>query len=164
MSLPIDPTQASQGSAAQTPAPSEKPTIDAIHRDVALANQYRLELLKILLAITTALFAFTVSFRPSLTKIDCEWWMYTGWIGLGISLISALANIYCWDLFYISFRDYDWRLRDSNGKILGIAYRERVTCVRRLLEWVQFIGFFVGILGVAMFAATNLSNTTPQMP
>jgi hypothetical protein len=36
--------------------------LEILHRDIALANTYRLETTKLLLTIATALFAFTVSF------------------------------------------------------------------------------------------------------
>src|SRR5262245_15208463 len=69
------------------------PTIDAIHRDVALANKYRLELIKYLLAIAAALFAFTITFRPSLSRIDFAWAMWLGWLGLGISMIGGMFHM-----------------------------------------------------------------------
>ncbi|NIZ62194.1 hypothetical protein DL239_14530 [Sedimentitalea sp. CY04] len=35
-----------------------------LHRNISLANSYRLELSKILLAVTAGIFAFTVAFPP----------------------------------------------------------------------------------------------------
>ena len=85
----------SQTSGEITPAEEHgggqrKPTIDAIHRDIALANEYRLELIKILLTIAAALFAFTVTFRPSLTKVDLGCAMWVGWAALGLSMIGGV--------------------------------------------------------------------------
>ena len=42
----------------------------SVLRDIALANQYRIELIKYLLAIAAALFAFTVAYRPSLMRVE----------------------------------------------------------------------------------------------
>jgi len=76
------------------------PTIEAIQRDVGLANQYRLELIKLLLTIAAALLAFTVAFRPSLNRIDLGWAMWAGWLGLAVSMIGGVFHMLGWDHYY----------------------------------------------------------------
>ena len=82
------------------------PTITALQTDVGFANKYRLELIKTSLTVAAALLAFTVTFRPNLSAPQCEWLMWVGWIGLGLSTLGAMGNMYGWEQFYISYRDY----------------------------------------------------------
>jgi hypothetical protein len=124
--MSTDPTLAGNASAAGSG--ERKPTIDAIQRDIALANTYRLELIKYLLAIAAALFAFTVTFRPSLSRVDLPWAMWLGWIGLGISMVGGIFHMLGWDHYYKSYRDHDWGHADSNeGKRAGKAARRTIS-------------------------------------
>jgi len=136
------------------------PTIEAIQRDVGLANQYRIELIKLLLTIAAALLAFTVAFRPSLTRIDIGWAMWAGWLGLAVSMIGGLFHMLGWDHYYKSYRDHDWGNKDdpAAGKASGRAARKRINAWRRLSMYAQFGGFVVGVAGVALFAAINIDN------
>jgi hypothetical protein len=155
---------------------ANKPTIEAIHRDIALANKYRLELIKYLLAIAAALFAFTVTFRPSLSRVDFAWAMWLGWVGLGISMIGGMFHMLGWDHYYKSYRDHDWKHADSSeGKRAGKAARATINCWRRLAMIMQFGGFVLGVVGVGLFAGVNIDNvrkaegapsqqTTPAAP
>ena len=43
--------------------------------------------------------AFTVTFRPNLSAPQCEWLMWVGWIGLGLSTLGAMGNMYGWEQF-----------------------------------------------------------------
>jgi len=129
-----------------------KPTIEALHRDIAFANQYRLELIKHLLTLATALLAFTVSFRPSLRVAEHEWLMYIGWIALGLSLIGGIFHMLGWDRFYISYHDFDYKDRD------GKRPRKIIKIWRRYAMITQFSGFIIGVVCVALFAALNIHN------
>jgi hypothetical protein len=134
-----------------------KPTIEAVHRDVAFANKYRLELLKQLLTLSAALLAFTVSFRPTLTRVDSAWLMWAGWIALGVSSFCGMLHLLLWSHYYISYRDYDWLEKGDEG----ILQRKYITTFRRFVMFFQFLGFAVGVLGVAIFAAVNFQNVLP---
>jgi hypothetical protein len=131
------------------------PTIDAVQTDVGFANQFRLELIKTSLTISAALLAFTATFRPSLTLPRWEWLMWASWIGLGLSCLGAMGNMYGWEQFYISYRDYKADI--PKGK----QARKTITRLRRLSMLIQFAGFAVGVLALAIFAATNLDNVKP---
>jgi len=139
--------------------PVGQPTIDAIQRDVALANQYRLELIKFLLGVAAALFAFTVAFRPTLERVDMYWAMWWGWLGLALSMYGGIFHMLGWDHYYKSYRDHDWKNRSSaQGKAEGKEARRVINVWRRLAMYFQFGGFMVGVAGIGIFAAANLDN------
>jgi hypothetical protein len=147
----------------QTPAPpvvpAGQPTIDAIQRDVALANQYRLELIKFLLGVAAALFAFTVAFRPTLERVDMYWAMWWGWLGLALSMYGGIFHMLGWEHYYKSYRDRDWKNKDSTqGKTGGKEARRAINAWRQLAMFFQFGGFMVGVAGIGIFAAANLDN------
>lgn len=131
---------------------SEPPSPEIVHINIGLANTYRLELLKTMLAISAALFAFTISFPPALIRIDHTTVLVWAWIGLAASTIAGLLNLYGWEKFYISYRDYDDRY-DA-----GQRYRKLVTGARRLAHFVQMAGMIVGIAALAWFVVVNRSN------
>jgi hypothetical protein len=138
----------------ETPRDKRTQTIEALHQDISFANVYRLEVIKTMLAITTALLAFTISFRPTLDLVEQQCSMVIGWGCLSASLIAGIATMYCWERFYISYRDFDWKGLGTDGK----SYRKTVTILRRLLFAIQCVGFLVGVAGVANFAIVNVAN------
>jgi hypothetical protein len=141
---------------------SDKPTIDAIHRDIALANTYRLEWQKTILTISAALFAFTVTFRPELAVVQKMWSMWTGWCGLAVCMFGGIVNMVGWEHFYKSYRDWDWTYRDSSppdsGKVLGEKARRVINRWRTAGMVCQFAGFIVGVSAIGLFAASNLDS------
>lgn len=144
--------------------PASGPTIDALHRDLALANGYRMELAKTVLAISAALFAFTVTFAPSLKSIDWKWALWVGWFGLAVSMLGGLVHLLGWDHFYKSYHDVDWSLRKKKSpeeiKELGKKVRGRINAWRRCGMVAQFGGFLLGVAGVGVFAGKNIENTS----
>lgn len=149
-------SQDNQGAGAETPA---KPTIDSVHENIRFATQYRLELIKYLMGITAALFAFTVSFRPTLTTVDFANAMWVGWGGLAVSMIGGMFHLLGWDHYYKSYRDYDWKHRESNGAVLGKEARRCINLWRRLAMVLQFCGFMVGVLAIGLFAGMNIDHS-----
>jgi len=139
---------------------TDGPTIEAIHRDIALANKYRIELIKYLLAIAAALFAFTITYRPSLTKVDVGCAMWVGWAGLGISMIGGMFHMLGWDHYYKSYRDHDWKGRNDPlaARAAGKEARRKINGWRSVALFAQFGGFIVGVIGVGVFAAVNIDN------
>ena len=137
-----------------TPAESARPTIEAVHRDIELANRYRLELIKLIMTISAAVLAFTVSFRPSLRSVELPWLMWMGWIGLGASMVGGMIHMHGWDRYYVSYRDYDWRNRKECGK----EKRRQINRWRDTGMFIQFAGFAVGVMAIALFAAENIAN------
>jgi hypothetical protein len=152
--------EASAGaSAAPLPAPPARPRpgIEAVQRDIALANTYRIELIKFVLAITAALFAFTVSFRPTLWQVVVPEAMWIAWGGLALSMLGGLFHMEGWDHFYKSYRDFDHRGRFDQGK----RARRGINVWRRAGMVVQYAGFVIGVAGVAVFAGANLDHARP---
>jgi len=145
-------------SVPQSP-PGSGPTIEAVHRDILLANQYRIELIKYLLATAVALLAFTVTFRPSLVHVDAAWAMYLGWIALTTSIAGAIVHMIGWEHYYKSYRDYDWKLKATpDGKVQGKLARKRINRWRLMATLMQFVGFAAGVAGITWFAVANLDN------
>lgn len=134
-----------------------QPDIDALQTDIGFANTYRLEVIKTVLGIATALLAFTISFRPKLSIVQYEWMMQASWAALAISIIAGIVTMYCWELFYISYRDKDWKGNGQEGK----ALRKKITGFRRFFFFWEIVGCLVGVLGVAYFSVVNLPNAAP---
>ena len=135
----------------------QTPSIEALHRDIALANQYRLELIKLLMTLCAGILAFTVSFRPSLRDVQSSWLMWSGWIGLGVSMVGGMIHMHGWDRFYISFRNFEHRGKSGKDK------RRQINRWRRVGMIAQFVGFALGVLAVALFAAANLGNVVSSI-
>jgi hypothetical protein len=76
--------------------------------------------------------------------------MLMGWIGLSVALFGGLGNMYGWERFYMSYRDYEWHQHDGKPK------RKVITFWRRVAFAAQVLGFIIGVAGIAWFAATNL--------
>lgn len=128
------------------------PTIAAVQTDIGFANQFRLELIKLILTLAPALLAFTAAFRPKLKDpvwLDLLW---VGWPALGLATVGAMINMYGWERFYASYRDH------KEDVPAGKAARKRITCWRRAGAVLQFVGFGAGVLAIAIFAALNLDR------
>jgi hypothetical protein len=134
------------------PCEGQRPSIQALQTDIGFGNQFRLELIKTTMALATGLLAFTVAFRPTLVQPVNTQLMWVGWLGLGLSAIGAMINMYGWERFYISYRDH----KDDQAK--GAAARKVITAWRRFGASLQFAGFAAGVLSIAVFAAQNLDR------
>jgi hypothetical protein len=131
-----------------------QPTIESLQRDIELGNRFRLELSKILLASAAALLAFTISFPPSLVRVDHVWLLGAAWLGLASSMSGGFLNMYGWERYYLSYRDFDWRgQRDE-----GMRARKVITRWRRCGRLFQGVGFLFGVIGIAIFTTVNLPN------
>jgi len=135
----------------------ERPDIEALQTDIGFANTYRLEVIKTVLGIATALLAFTISFRPKLSTVQYEWMMQVSWAALAVSIVAGIVTMYCWELFYISYRDKDWKGDGPAGKKL----RRRITGFRRFFFTAEILGCLIGVVGVAFFSVVNLPNAAP---
>ena len=146
----------------QTPVTVPLPTIDALHRDIAFANSYRLELIKLLMTLSAALLAFTVTFRPDLASVLWSEAMWVGWAGLAVSMVGGMVHMHGWDRYYMTFRDYDHKYRNQpppkDGRTLGKQRRREINVWRDIAMYCQFAGFAIGVLGVAWFAAVNVDG------
>jgi hypothetical protein len=135
----------------------KRPDIDALQTDIGFANTYRLEVIKTVLGISTALLAFTISFRPKLSVVQYEWMMEWSWWALSISIVAGIVTMYLWERFYISYRDYDWKGKSAEGKPL----RGKISAWRRIFFTLEISGCMLGVIGVAYFSIVNLPNAAP---
>ncbi len=128
-------------------------TIDSLLEDIKTGNSYRMESLKLMLTLATGLLAFTVTFRPTLVTVVDEWLIYWSWCSLGVSIVSGIGVMLCWERFYLSYR-LNWHKQAQKGK----RKRKFLTFLRRVLLLLQFGSFAYGVIGVAVFAAENFHN------
>ena len=129
-----------------------RPTIEALQNDIALGNQYRLELDKLLLALATALLAFTVAFIPTLRQVDHLQLMMIGWACLAASVVGGVLELHGWERFYLSYRDTNWKGVDGDG------VRRNITRWRRLGRFVQMAGFLAGVAAITAFYMWNFQH------
>lgn len=132
------------------------PSISAIQADIALANNYRLELVKTVLTLAMALFAFTVSFpvgRDSTTPITGWWLGWVSWAALAVSILAGLVHVRLWEAFYISYRDHDWKQKKRGA---GKTHRDKITRRRRIAMVCQYSAFVIGVITVGLLAALNI--------
>jgi hypothetical protein len=132
-----------------------KPDIDTVHKDIALGNQWRLELDKTLLALVSALFAFTIAFPPSLQSATHEIFLRVGWGALVASMIGGLVEFHGWERFYLTYRDYEFHGKD------GRATRRIITLCRRIGRVLFMGGFIIGAAAIGWFAIENLPHVRP---
>lgn len=128
------------------------PTIAAIQTDIGFANQFRLELIKLILTVSPALLAFSVAFRPKVKDPQFLCLMWVAWIALGLATVGAMVNMYGWERFYASYRDH------KKDIAAGERARKVITAWRRAGVVFQFGGFAGGVLALAAFAAANLDR------
>ena len=134
------------------------PDIDVLHKDIALANHYRIEVIKYCILSSTALLAFTVSFRPKLETPVCDVLMWISWFSLALSIMGGVGNMYGWENFYISYRDFDFKTKGVEGK----AMRKRITFLRRVSMFFQFSGLSLGVMTIALYFALNMDKVASQ--
>lgn len=127
------------------------PTIDVVHKDIALGNSYRIELDKLLLTLATALFAFSASFVPTLKSVGFQGWMVLGWSCLALSMGGGVIELYGWERFYLSYRDFDFKGRGPEG----VLARKRITAWRTGARAIQIGGFVGGALALGVFYSSN---------
>lgn len=155
-------TPSRDGAAMPDKAQRTVPYIDTVHDNIAFANSYRIELLKLSMTIAAGLLAFTVSFRPKLVPVEWPWAMWIGWAGLVVSIVGGMVHMEGWDHFYKSYRDIDWRMRHDfppdELKKRATSKRDQINLWRRFGMSLQYIGLAIGVTGVGLFASVNIDN------
>lgn len=143
----------------ENPGQASRPSESFLQSDLDRAVDYRKDYYKYVIAIATALLAFTVSFPPQLSRPpEMTWLLFMGWFGLGLAVLAGVRVHMTWAKFFVSFRDYDNRgERDEGLKVRGRLNRER-----RLMDAAQMIGLVVGVTGVVVFAGINLKYLAPK--
>ncbi len=155
--LPVGPAQTGI-IATQTHPPL---TREDVRRDIAIANQFRMEFIKHQMSLATAVLVFTVSFikealpQGATTRLGVHY-IGLGWLAMALSMVGGLAHMLSWERFYISYRDYDFHGKWQDGK----AVRKGINALRICAAWVQTGGFVIGLFLITYFY--YLAITTPQ--
>jgi hypothetical protein len=128
--------------------------LEDVHRDISLANTYRLEFIKHTMSLAAAVFVFTVTFQKEIlgNRIPTLRWLVAfSWGAMVVSLLGGLGHMAGWDRYYISYRK-DYQERPDEGE----ARRMRILVGIRVGLWAQVIGFGVGLCTMAYFVYRNL--------
>ena len=128
-------------------------THEMVHRDIALGNTYRLEVSKHSLYIASGLLAFSIGFPPSVDVATDKTILFTAWGLLSISIIGGIGNLYFWEKFYLTYRDFDFDGNEDGGK----SARRVLSRYRRIMRFFQFVGIGLGAPMIAFFAGTNIT-------
>jgi hypothetical protein len=124
------------------------------HTDIGFANSYRLEYIKHLIAVSTGVFVFSVTFMKDLLgglvpdgagKVM----LITGWGFLTVSILAGVAHMRYWARYYIS-----WGLHPNDKK--GEVGRRQIDLRRRTVEIIQVSCFALGIIMLFVFSSWNL--------
>jgi hypothetical protein len=150
--MPDNPNEPKNPGNPEPPGPLR--TLEDVHRDVALANQYRLEFIKHTMSLATAVLVFTVSFvkdvLPTGAAPESTVYIGYGWFAMVVSLIGGLAHMIGWDRYYISYRDYDYHGKAEAGR----SARKRINLLRRIAMFLQILGFAIGLVLITYFYFT----------
>jgi hypothetical protein len=136
--------------------PPQKPavrTLDDLHRDIAFANQYRLEFIKHTMSLAAAVFIFTLTFKQNIIGTGRTYgvpFAFASWLAMIVSLMGGLGQLSGWDRYYMTWRDYEWR--NQSGK----AARRVITKWRRFALVMQIAFFITGLVLMAIFCALNM--------
>ncbi|MBL6653366.1 MAG: hypothetical protein ISP49_17345 [Reyranella sp.] len=142
------------GEIQTTPAVQVRPLAEWVQADIERTFELRRDYYKYSIAVATGLLAFTISFPPSLSKLEYPYLIFVAWPSLGIAILCGIAVHYVWAWFFISFRNFDSRGQRAEGK----AHRRTLTLLRKALELLQVLTMVVGVLGAALFASANVGN------
>lgn len=74
-------------------------------------------------------------------------------------MAGGMGNLYGWEKFYLSYRDFDLKEKFAAGK----KYRGRVTLWRRIARFLQFFGFLVGATLIGYFTSENIKARPDQV-
>lgn len=129
----------------------ENRTLEDIHFDVGLANNYRLEYIKHLMSLSAGIFVISIAFMSDLISgiatARCKFTIIIGWGLLILSLIGGIFHMKSWDRFYISYR------KETE---IGVKRRSKINKYRILSESFQVSSFLLGIILIFLFVAINL--------
>jgi hypothetical protein len=139
---------------------------EIVHRDIAIGNDYRKERIKLLTALSTGVFALTVTFHKDLFDGKLDWYgwylMLGGWTALLISLLSGIFHFRNWEDFYLGHRAVGlalWKFRTRTGGDQQEAVTEFTHAraeIKRLQKAYKAWNFFqtsMLLLGMALIAA-----------
>jgi hypothetical protein len=147
-------TQSQPGNEADAASVEQRRSAE-LHANIGFANQYRIELIKTLLAIAAGVLAFTVPFRATLMLVARADLMWAGWIALGLSIVGGMFHMLGWEYFYKAYRDYEHK---EGNVTKGKTARSWINAWRRVAMTFQYTGFVIGVGCIAAFAVVNFDH------
>ncbi len=152
----IDAAESSGAASAHNLVESEARSLSHVQHDVSLASQYRLELIKTVMTLSTGLLAFTVAFpvgRNIAPPLQQPWLLHLSLGALTLSICAGLFHMRMWEMLFGTYRQEDWKRRTIGA---GSLARKKISTWRRLFMILQFLGFLVGVCSVGAFAELNI--------
>lgn len=131
----------------------------AVQNDIERSLTFRREYYKYALGIATALFAFSISFQPTLSRPPVHlWFLLPGWGGLGLAIVFGLRVHLLWAKFLITKRDFDRR----GNVAAGDRARDRISASRRVHDVALIVSLSLGVVFITLFAVFNLPYVAPR--
>lgn len=127
--------------------------IETRHRDIQFGNTFRVEYIKTLLALSSAILTFTVTFLKDfvggVTSVT-SWKLalLSGWLLLLVSTVAGVQNLRYWAWYFISWG----RSRTSDQEN---DWRDKVSKQRKFVEQVQIYAYIFGMTMLVVFAIKN---------
>lgn len=122
--------------------------------DMEIGNRYRIDAIKHLISISTAVLVFSVMFQKDVLSVTIadsygKPLLLASWVFLFSSIFLGIVNLRIWAAFYISWSKDE----KSEG---GYRKRKRMTRQRRWSDRLQFLGLFCGLGLLVTFAWINI--------
>jgi hypothetical protein len=142
------------GPVAPVPADAEEHTLADAHRDIDFGNRYRIEYIKHLISIATAVLVFTVTFMKDFvgkksSEAEGRFLLLLGWSALVASMVAGIFHMRYWSWYYVS---WGTRWKEPTAR----DWRATVNARRKIAENLQVYGFIIGLLCLMIFAVWNV--------
>lgn len=139
---------------ARPKATADDPTAQA---NVERSLTFRRDYYKYALALATALLAFSVTLQPLLSQAPIHLWLLIPtWLCLGAAVYAGLRLHLIWAKFLVTFSDH------RADRTAGDRARGPITASRRFHDGLLVGSLALGAVGIAAFAAMNLSYIAPN--
>lgn len=128
--------------------------LETRHRDVDFGIRFRSEYIKILLALSTGVLAFSVTFSKDIVEkpvaeMDFKSLLVLSWMLLLLSSVAGVLHLRYWAWFFNSWgRAHDPEFESE--------WRAKVNARRIIAEGIQVYGFFWGLALFVAFAVWNV--------
>ncbi|HCQ53248.1 MAG TPA: hypothetical protein DIV82_03810 [Brevundimonas diminuta] len=118
---------------------------------------FRREYYKYALGLATALLAFSVTIQPLLSRAPVHLWLLIPtWLSLGLAFYAGLRLHLIWAKFLVTYSDH------RTDRAAGNRARGPITASRRFHDGLLVVTLALGAIGIAAFAALNLTYIAPK--
>lgn len=127
--------------------------VETRHRDIQFGNTFRIEYIKTLLALSSAILTFSVTFMRDFvgSTTSTVLWKHallSGWLLLLVSTLAGVLNLRYWAWYFTSWGRS--RMPDDENE-----WRDKVSRKRKFAEQVQIYAFLFGMTMLVIFAIKN---------